>query len=163
ISQDAAGQPVIEFILGAGVDFRYLDLSNFTIEGNGLEGDGIKIVADGNDRGLYNWNIDNETVTHVGGHGIDVQRSVVEGLVSNSWMTNNGLGGALFEHSAGGGIASSLRWFGGGFENNGGAGLTLANGARDMSVDGATFVGNNGPGISAMMGIASVTNSDFED
>ncbi len=28
---------------------------------------------------------------------------------------------------------------GGGFENNGGAGLTLDNGARDMSVDGATI------------------------
>src|SRR5437879_1264907 len=122
ISQVPAGQPVIEFVIGPGVGLRYLDLSNFTIQGNGSEGDGIKIVADGNDRGLYNWNIDNVTVNHVGGYGLDVQGSVFEGLVSNSWMTNNGQGGALFEHSDGGGVASALRWFGGGVENNGRAG-----------------------------------------
>ena len=73
ISQVPAGQPVIEFIVGPGVDLRYLELSNFTIQGNGSEGDGIKIVADGNDRGAYNWNIDNVTDNHVGGYGIDMQ------------------------------------------------------------------------------------------
>src|SRR5215470_14263575 len=59
ISQVPAGQPVIEFVLGPGVDARYIELSNFTIQGNGSEGDGIEIVADGTDRGAYNWNIDN--------------------------------------------------------------------------------------------------------
>src|SRR5260370_10677027 len=161
ISQVPAGQPVIEFVVGPGVDLRYLDLSNFTIQCNGSEGDGIKIVADGNDRWVYNWNIDNVTVNHVGGYGVDVQGSVFEGLVSNSWMTNNGLGGALFEHSAGGGQVSALRWFGGGFENNGGAGLTLAHGARDMSVDGAALSNHTGPRITALAGITPVTRSEL--
>src|SRR5260370_15785394 len=82
-------------------------------------------------------------------------------MVSNSWMSGDALGGAYFAHSAGGGIASALRWCGGGFQNNGGAGLTLDNGTRDMAVDDATFVNNNGPGISAMWGITAVTASDF--
>ena len=46
-------------------------------------------VADGNDRWMYNWTISNVTVQHVGGYGLDVQGSVFEGLVSNSWMNNN--------------------------------------------------------------------------
>src|SRR5262249_47049189 len=127
ISQITNGAPVIEIDVGSGVDLRYLTLSNFTIQGNGSEGDGLKIVADGNDRWAYNWNINNVTVNQVGGYGLDMQGSVFEGLVSNSWMTNNAQGGAYFSHSANGGQASALHWFGGGFENNGGAGLTLDN------------------------------------
>ena len=48
----------------------------------------------------------------------------------------NAQGGAL-SHSANGGVASALRWFGGGAEDNGGAGVMLDNGARDLGVDGA--------------------------
>src|SRR6266404_2119328 len=163
ISQITDGSPVIQINVGPGVDLRYLTLSNFTIQGNGHEGDGIKIVADSNDSWVYNWTISNVTVDHVGGIGLDVVGSVFEGIVSNSWMTNDAQGGARFAHSAGGGQASALRWFGGGFQNNGVAGLILDNGARDMSVDGASFVNNNGPGISAASGITSVTSSDFRD
>jgi len=163
ISKVPAGQPVIEFVVGPGVDLRYLDLSNFTIQGNGSEGDGIKVVADGNDRWVYNWNINNVTVNHVGGYGLDMQGSIFEGLVSNSWMNNNGQGGAYFGNSSGGGIASALRWFGGGADNNGGPGMTLGNQARDLSVDGATFNGNHGDGINALGGITSVSNTSFQD
>jgi hypothetical protein len=163
VSQITNGAPVIEIDVGPGVDLRYLDLSNFNIVGNGKEGDGIKIVADGNDRWAYNWNIDSVKVSEVGGYGLDMQGSIFEGLVSNSFMNNNGRGGAYIADSAGGGIASALRWFGGGFENNGGPGLTLDNGARDMAVDGATIANNNGAGISAMSGITSVTASSFTD
>lgn len=162
VSQITNGAPVIEIDVGPGVDVRYLTLSNFTIQGNGQEGDGIRIVADGNDRWLYNWNISNVTVQHVGGYGLDVQGSVFEGLVSNSWMNDNGKGGAYFSHLDDG-QTSALRWFGGGAENNGGAGLTLDNGARDMSVDGATFSDNGGAGIEAMSGITSVTDSTFDN
>ena len=162
VSQITNGAPVIEIDVGPGVDARYLTLSNFTIQGNGHEGDGIKIVADGNDRWLYNWNIANVNVQHVGGYGLDVQGSVFEGLVSNSWMNDNGKGGAYFAHLDDG-QTSALRWFGGGAEHNGGAGLTLDNGARDMSVDGATFSGNAGAGIEATSGITSVTDSTFDN
>jgi hypothetical protein len=162
VSQVINGQPVIEIVVGPNVDLRYLNLSNFTIQGNGLEGDGIKIVAAGNDRWVYNWNVDNVTVQHVGGYGLDVQGSIFEGLVSNSWMNSNGQGGAYFSH-LGGGQVSAVRWFGGGADNNGGSGLVLNNGARDMSVDGASFVNNGGAGISAMSGITSVTDSDFQN
>jgi len=163
VSQVTNGSPLIEIIVDPGVDVRYLTLSNFTIEGNGQEGDGIKLLADGDDRWLYNWNITNVTVEHVGGYGLDVQGSVFEGMVSDSWMNGNAQGGAYFAHSSDGGQASALRWYGGGFQNNGGAGLTLDNGARDMGVDHASFVNNNGPGISALWGITSVTASDFEN
>jgi hypothetical protein len=162
ISQITNGEPVIQIEVGPGVDLRYLDLSNFTLQGNGQEGDGIKIVAAGNDRWVYNWNVNNVTVEHVGGYGLDVQGSVFEGLVSNSWMNGNGQGGAYFSHLDGG-QASALRWFGGGADDNGGAGITLDNGARDMSVDGASFQDNAGAGISAAWGITSVSSSDFND
>jgi 20S proteasome alpha/beta subunit len=161
ISQVTNGAPLIQIIADPGVNIRYLTLSNFTIAGNGHEGDGIQIVADGNDRGVYDWSIGNVNVQHVGGYGIDVRGSVFEGMVSNSWMSGNALGGAYFAHSPGGGIASALRWFGGGFQDNGGAGLTLDNGTRDMAVDHASFVNNHGPGISALWGITAVTASDF--
>ena len=72
-------------------------------------------------------------------------------------------GGAYFAHSAEGGVASALRWFGGGAEDNGGAGVMLDNGARDLGVDGALFADNAGPGISALSGITAVSNSTFED
>ena len=78
-------------------------------------------------------------------------------------MIGNRLGGAYFGHSAGGGQASALRWFGGGLEDNGGAGLFLGNGTRDISVDGVTVANNNGHGISAEWGITSVTDSQFRD
>src|SRR5665213_2172114 len=131
VSNITDGSPVIEIVVGPGVDLRYLTLSNFTIQGNGHEGDGIKIVAAGNDRWLYNWNVSNVTVQHVGGYGLDMQGSIFEGLVSNSWMNNNGQCGAYFSHRDGGQV-SALHWFGGGADNNGGSGLVLDNGARDM-------------------------------
>src|SRR5882757_466817 len=161
ISQVTNGAPLIQIIADPGVNIRYLTLSNFTIEGTGQEGDGIQIVADGNDRGVYDWSISNVNVEHVGGYGADVRVSVFEGMVSNSWMSGNALGGAYFADSAGGGIASALRWFGGGFQNNGGAGLILDNGTRDMAVYDASFVNNNGPGISALWGITDVSDSNF--
>src|SRR5581483_5883604 len=69
---------------------------------------------------------------------------------------------AYFSHLDGG-QASALHWFGGGMQNNGGAGMMLDNGVRDMSVDGATFTGNTGGGISAASGITSVSHSDFQN
>jgi len=156
------GSPVIQVVVGPGVDLRYLTFANLTIQGNGHEGAGIQIIAGGNDRWVYNFGIENVTVNHVGGYGLDIEGSVFEGLVSNSWMTNNAKGGAYFSHLVDG-QASALHWFGGGFQNNGGAGLMLDNGVRDMSVDGAKFIGNAGGGISAGNGITSVSNSDFQD
>jgi hypothetical protein len=163
VSKVTNGQPLIQIVVDPGVDVRYLNLSNFKIEGTGKEGDGIQIVADGNERWLYNWNITNVTVDHVGGYGLDMQGSIFEGVVSNSWMTNNGQGGAYFTNSANGGVASALRWFGGGASGNGGAGMMLDNGVRDMSVDHATFSSNGAEGINAGSGITSVTGSTFQD
>jgi len=163
LSQITNGAPVIQINAGPGVDLRYLTLSNFTIQGNGREGDGIRIVADGNDRWIYNFSIDNVMVRGVGGYGLDVQGSVFEGLVSDSRMIGNHLGGAYFGHSAGGGQASALHWFGGSLKDNGGAGLFLGNGTRDISVDGVTVANNNGDGISAEWGITSVTDSQVRD
>src|SRR5215475_11625947 len=71
VSQVGNGQPLIQIIVDPGVDFRYLTLSNFTIEGNGHEGDGIQLVANSNNGWLYNWTINNVTVEHVGGYGLD--------------------------------------------------------------------------------------------
>jgi len=163
ISQITDGSPVIQLNVGPGVDLRYVTFANFTIEGNGSEGAGIRIVADGNDRWVYCWTLENVTVQDVGGFGLDVQGSVFEGIVSNSWMNGNAEGGASFAHSDGGGQVSALRWFGGGFQDNGGAGLLLDKGARDISVDGVSFSNNEGPGISAASGITSVTASEFQD
>lgn len=163
VSQITDGSPVIRIVVGPGVDLRYLTLSNFTIEGNGREGAGISIEADGNDRWVYSWAIDNVTVAHVGGYGLDVRGSVFEGTIVNSWMIADAAGGAYFSHSGNGGQVSAIRWFGGGFRDNGSAGLILDNGARDVSVDGASFTNNNGVGISAGQGISSVTSSFFQD
>jgi hypothetical protein len=162
VSNITDGSPVIKIVVGPNVDLRYLTLANFTIQGNGREGSGIQIVAGANDRWVYNFTVDNVTVNHVGGYGLDVQGSVFEGIISDSWMTSNGKGGAYFSHLADG-QASALRWVGGGFENNSGAGMMLDNGVRDMSVDGATFSGNTGGGISAGSGITAVSHSDFID
>jgi Ca2+-binding RTX toxin-like protein len=163
VSQITNGAPVIQINVGPGVDLRYLTLSNFTIQGNGSEGDGIQIVADGNDRWIYNFELANVTVRGVGGYGLDVRGSVFEGMVSNSSMIGNRLGGAYFGHLDSGGQVSALRWFGGTIEGNGGAGIFLGNGARDLSVDGVTFANNSGYGISAEWGITSVTDSVFRD
>ena len=159
VSQVTHGSPLIQIVVGPGVDFRYLTLSNFTLLGNGSEGNGIEIIADGNDGWAYNWTISGVTVQGVGGYGLDVEGSAFEGLVSNSWMNGNALGGAYFSHSSDGGVASALRWFGGGAQDNGGVGVTLDNGARDLGVEGALFANNDGPGISALSGITAVSNS----
>src|SRR5690348_3610894 len=162
VSNITNGSPVIQVVVDPGVDLRYLTFSNLTIQGNGKEGAGIQIVAAGNDRWVYNFSVNNVTVNHVGGYGLDVEGSVFEGIVSNSTMTNNAKGGAYFTHLDGG-QASALHWFGGTVQNNGGAGIMLDNGVRDMSVDGTKFVGNAGGGISAANGITSVSHSDFQD
>src|SRR4029450_13856316 len=163
ISQITDGSPVIEIIVGPGVDLAGLTLSNFSIFGVGQEGDGIKIVADGNDRLVHNWNISHVNVEHVGGIGLDVLGNVSQGTIFNSWMHGNDQGGARFANSAGGGVASALEWVGGGFRKNDVAGLILDNGAHDMSVKGAYFVENNGPGLDATSGITLVTERGFEN
>jgi len=64
---------------------------------------------------------------------------------------------------AGGGTADGLQWVGGGFRKNGVAGLILANGAHDMTVQGAYFVENYGAGIQASSGITRVEQTGFEN
>src|SRR5258708_39158017 len=123
----------------------------------------MQVIGEGNDRWLYNYTINNVTVSHVGGYGLDIQGSIFEGITSNSWMIGDAKGGAYYSHTAGGGQVSALRWFGGGFQDNGGAGLTLDNGARDMSVDGVSFVHNGGAGISAGSGITAVSSRTLQD
>ncbi|WP_373867925.1 right-handed parallel beta-helix repeat-containing protein, partial [Reyranella soli] len=163
VSQVTDGSPLIQIVVGPGVDFRYLTLSNFTLQGTGSDGNGIEIIADGNDRWAYNWTISDVAVHGVGGYGLSVVGSAFEGLVSDSWMNNNALGGAYFSHSANGGVASALRWFGGGAQDNGDAGIVLDNGARDLGVERARFANNGGAGISALSGITAVGNSTFEN
>ena len=159
ISQIANGSPVIEIIVAPGVDFGGLTLSNFSILGNGQEGDGIKIVADGTDRSLHDFTISNVNVEHVGGIGLDILGNASQGTVFNSWMHDDAEGGARFANSAGGGEVSALEWMGGGVRKNGVAGLILDNGARDLSVTGAYFVDNDGPGLMAPSGITSVRSA----
>jgi serralysin len=60
-------------------------------------------------------------------------------------------------------VAGGLEWTGGGFRANGVAGLILDNGTHDMTVKGAYFVSNNGPGIDATSGITLVQGSGFEN
>ena len=131
------------------------------IVGNGQEGAGIMIVANGTDRSIA-FNISNVNVEHVGGVGLDFIGNV-SGTVFNSWMHGNAQGGARFANSAGGGTADGLSWVGGGFRKNGVAGLILADGARDMTVQGAYFVDNYGPGIQASAGITRVEQTGFEN
>ncbi len=164
VSQVTDGSPLIQIVVGPGVDFRYLTLSNFTIQGNGSEGNGIEIIADGNDRWAYNWT---DQRRHRPGRrrlGPRCRGQRVRGAWSRTpRMNGNALGGALLPHSANGGEASALRWFGGGAQDNGGAGVMLDNGARDLGVEGALFADNAGPGISALSGITAVSNSTFAD
>src|SRR5215475_15089421 len=49
VSQVTNGQPLIQIVVDPGVDLRYLTLSNFNIQGNGHEGDGIQVVCATND------------------------------------------------------------------------------------------------------------------
>ena len=103
VSQITNGQPVIQINAGPGVDLRYLTLSNFTIQGNGSEGDGIKIVADGNDRWIYNF--DSRTSRFAASAAMAWTSRAAS---SKAWcrtrpMIGNRLGGAYFGHSAGGG------------------------------------------------------------
>src|ERR1044072_2422634 len=158
VSEVTDGSPLIQIVVDPGVDFRYLTLSNFDIQGNGHEGTGIQLVADGNDRWAYNWTIDNVTVDGVGGWGLDMQGSVLEGLIVDLWLQDNTLGGAYFSHSPNGGVVSALRWLGGGAVDNGGPGILLDHGVRDMGVDGATFTGNDSFGINAPAGITAVSD-----
>src|SRR5258708_9877773 len=118
VSQITDGSPVIEIVAGPGVDLRYLTLSNFTIEGNGREGDGIRIVADGNDRWVYNWTVSNVTVEHVGGFGLNVRGSVFEGIIANSWMIADAMGGAYFAHSPAASHVSPITRFASASQNN---------------------------------------------
>lgn len=163
VSQITDGRPVIQINVASNTDIRYLTLSNFTLQGNGQEGDGIKIVTDSPTSWLYNWTVSDVTVKGVGGVGLDMIGSVFEGMVSNSWMIGNAEGGARFAHSANDGQVSALRWYGGGVEDNGVAGIILANGARDLVVDGAVIANNHGPGILAPYGITAVTDSRIQD
>ena len=55
ISDIAGGAPVIQINAAPGVDLANLTLSNFSIYGNGEEGTGIRIVADGADRRAIEW------------------------------------------------------------------------------------------------------------
>ena len=154
---------MIEVVLGAGVTLSNLTIENFLINGSGGEGDGIKIVADGGDRLVTNLTINNVNVEHTGGVGLDVLGNVRHVDVAASWMNGNALGGARFADGPTGGTASDIDWIGGGFRKNGGAGLILDNGTHDMTVKGAYFVDNLGPGIYASSGITLVQASGFEN
>ena len=59
--------------------------------GNGREGDGIKIVADGSRPLDQTSHISNVNIEHVGGIGLDVIGNV-SGTVFDSWMHGNAPG-----------------------------------------------------------------------
>lgn len=157
------GSPVIQINVAAGVDLSNLNLSNFFLYGSGSDGDGIKIVVDGTDRSLSNWLVNEVTIQHVGGAGLNMVGNVKNGTVFNSWMHDNGNGGARFDNGTQGGVVSDVEWSGGGFRKNEVGGLVLDHGAQDVSVGGAYFVENLAPGIVAPSGISAVTASGFEN
>ena len=87
LSQISDGGPVIQINVAAGVDIGTLSLSNFSIQGNGLEGDGLKIVVDGADRWIRDLDIRNVNVEHVGGIGLDVLGNVSRAASSTRGCT----------------------------------------------------------------------------
>jgi hypothetical protein len=43
VSEVTDGSPLIQIVVDPGVDFSYLTLANFNIQGNGSEGSGIQL------------------------------------------------------------------------------------------------------------------------
>ena len=100
VSQVTNGAPVIQIVVDPDVDMRYLTLSNFTIQGNGQEGDGIQIVADGNDR----WRLQLERQQRERRITSAATASTCRAAYSRAWsrtrwMNGNAKGGAYFRTS----------------------------------------------------------------
>src|SRR6185369_8889494 len=104
------GQPVIEIIVGAGVNIGTLSLSNFQMHGTYAEGDGIKIVVNGTDRSIGTLQLTNVAIEAVGGIGLDVVGNVSHARIFNSWMHGDVQGGARFAGSTAGGVPTDLQW-----------------------------------------------------
>lgn len=148
-----------------GVNLRNMVVQDLIIQGNGHESDGLKIACPGNDSWIYNWRLSGVSAFGCGGYGLNVEGSVFEGLVLDSWVCNNTLGGARFAHAPAGvnqGQCSAVRWLGGGARKNA-AGILLDNNCRDLRVEHAAFIENTGYAISAELGFSSVSNSHFEN
>ena len=145
-----------------GVDLGGLTLSNFSILGNGREGDGIKIVADGADRSVQTSTSATSTSSMSAASGstywaMSAARCSIRGCTATPRAAHASPTAPAAAWSR------NLEWIGGGVRKNGVAGLILDNGAHDLSVTGAYFVDNDGPGIMAPAGITTVPTSGFEN
>ena len=140
-----------------------LSLSNFSIHGNGLEGDGIKIVADGADRSVHDSTISNVNVEHVGGIGLDVLGNVSRARCSIRGCTATARAARASPTAPAAAMADELEWVGGGFRKNGVAGLILDNGAHDISGPGRLLRRERRARHPGHVGHHTVEQSGFEN
>lgn len=162
-----AGQDIITYKwdgVTSGSDIRYLQIRNFTINGNGTERDGLVLESPGADAAcpVYCSQITDVNVKNAGRHGIRISGDVFESSIFNVWTHGNHDQGIQFENNAGG-VVSAISMFGGGHRKNLGHGLNAIGGPRDIKSFGQYYCENGSDGCWFETGMTGMWGCGFEN
>lgn len=161
LSEVGGGEPVFEIDVRATL--RFFRIEGLHILGRGEEGAGLRISCQTRGAYFYNFCLRDCVVEGCGGHGCEMVGNLFEGQVFNSYFRDNGRDGARFAHGAENTVFSAVHLFGCVFGGNGRNGVTMEDGAADVSFHGCYFLLNGAFGLSAEDGVMLLSHCGFEN
>lgn len=161
VSAIADGSPVIEIDSRATV--RFFQIDGLEIKGNGQEGHGLFIRCERRGTYFYNFCLRDMVIEGCGGDGCRMIGNIFEGQVFNAYFRDNRRNGATFGHGPENTVFSAVHLFGCVFGGNGRNGVSLIDGATDVSFHGCYFLLNRKFGLFAGTGISLLSHCGFEN
>lgn len=164
ISQITNGLDVLTIEVDTpNVNLQYMILEKFQIIGNGKEGNGLVIRCATNSSWIYTSTFRDIVTINCGKAGQVYDGSVFESNLSGCYSMGNGGAGFVFSDNPAGGNCSAMHMQLCGSRKNGGNGVDMLNGCRDVHVKTTYFCENHGWGINATQGIEEVDSCGFEN
>lgn len=161
ISAISDGGPVIEIDCRATV--RFFQIEGLEIKGSGRDGHGLFIRCEKRGTYFYNFCLRDMVIEGCGGDGCRMIGNIFEGQVFNAYFRDNRRDGATFGHGPENTVFSAVHLFGCVFGGNGRNGVSLIDGATDISFHGCYFLLNQKFGLSADTGVTLLSHCGFEN
>ncbi len=161
LSEIGGGEPVLSIDVRATL--RYVLMEGLQIRGSRQDGAGLRISCQKRGAYFYNFCLRDLIVEGCGGDGIQLVGNVFEGQLINCYARDNGHDGALMAHGAEDTVLSAVHVLGSVFGGNRRNGLSLEDGAADISCHGCYFLLNGRFGLSADHGATLLSHCGFEN
>lgn len=161
LSEIEDGEPMIDIDVRATL--RFFRIEGLHLAGRGKEGTGLRISCQRRGTYFYNFCIRDCAIEGCGNNGCELVGNFFEGQIINCYFRDNGRDGARFAHGAEDTVFSAVHTFGSVFGGNHRNGVSIEDGAADVSFHGCYFLLNGMFGLSAETGVTLLSHCGFEN